>query len=59
MTAHEYRVKAAELVVRARQEMHSSVFSEFVRLAGSYMRLAQQAELRKEGDATVDKTQST
>jgi len=44
MTPDQYREKAAQMTVKAREETSPKVQAEYIRLAHSYLRLAMQAE---------------
>jgi len=44
MTPEQYREKAAQMTIKARDETSHTVQAEYIRLAHSYLRLAIQAE---------------
>jgi hypothetical protein len=51
-----YRIKAAEIRAKARQELHAQVQTELEALALSYLRLAEQAERNSQTDVVYEPT---
>ena len=52
--ADRYRVKAAELSAKARQESRADLRAEYERLAASYLLLASQAERNSANDLVYE-----